>query len=121
MSFCVFVLRQFLLSRLHFSPAGARYNHHPFPRVGPAFSAVVVVVGCVIWGLLLASSAWVDAQVAAAFDAIPNPSPEQIREFSADGATKSMLFLFGLPFSLCYTVAWFVIVRVGRRFGRRLF
>ena len=83
--------------------------------------AMAVGVGCATWGLLLLSSAWFDAQAVAAFNAIANPSPEQIRNFSADGATKTMLVVFGLPFSLCYTAIWFVVARLGRRFGRRLF
>jgi hypothetical protein len=82
---------------------------------------MVIGVGCAMWALLLLSSAWFDAQAVAAFNEIPNPSPQQIRDFSADGATKTMLFVFGLPFSLCYTGIWFVFARLARRLKQRMF
>jgi hypothetical protein len=58
--------------------------------------------------------------LAATFDAIPNPSPEQMREFSADGASKATLLIFGLPLSLLYALAWFTVVRIGRRIVRKV-
>jgi hypothetical protein len=76
---------------------------------------IVVAVAAYCWGLLLLSSAHADAQAAVAFNVIRNPSAAQIRAFSADGASKSMLYLFGLPFSLCYAAGCFLIIRIARR------
>jgi hypothetical protein len=71
------------------------------------------------WGILLFSESLVDAAAVAAFNRIPNPTDAQIRDFTADGATKGFFFVLGLPFFLLYGLVWFALVRVGRRLIRR--
>ena len=81
----------------------------------------LLAVGVAGYALMLASTAWADAQLVAMFNAQSNHSQEQIQRFSADGATKSVLFLFGLPLSLLYASRWFALARLVRRIRGKLF
>jgi hypothetical protein len=76
--------------------------------------AVAVVALAGFW-LEFRSEAWSDAQIAARFEAIPNPTSKQLEEFNADGASKTAVLLFGLPISLIYAGLWLLLVRGGGR------
>jgi hypothetical protein len=76
----------------------------------------VVIAGLVGYWLEFRSEAWSDAQIAAQFEAIPNPSNKQIEEFNADGASKAAVAILGLPVSLAYSTLCFLLVHGGRRF-----
>jgi hypothetical protein len=71
------------------------------------------------WGILLFAESLADAAALAEFNRIPNPTDAQIRDFTADGATKGVLFVLGFPFFLVYGLVWLGLVRAGRWLMRR--
>ena len=81
----------------------------------------LVATALIGWGLMISSASWADAQAAARFDAIQNPTPQQLDTFDADGASRASLIIFGLPVSLIYASIWFALVRIARRFAKRVF
>jgi hypothetical protein len=85
----------------------------------PAIFAVLTITALVGWGLAFASEAWVNRQWMALLERTPDPSLELIQQFDADGASKSGLVLFGLPYSFAYSAAWLGLVRGSRRLLHR--
>jgi hypothetical protein len=85
----------------------------------PVVFAVMTITALVGWGLAFASAAWVDRQWIALLERTPDPSLELVEQFNADGASKSALVLFGLPYSFAYSAAWLGLVRGAQRLLQR--
>jgi hypothetical protein len=81
--------------------------------------AVMTITALVGWGLAFASAAWVDRHWLTLLERTPDLSPELVEQYNADGASKSALELFGLPYSFAYSAAWLGLVRGARRLLQR--
>jgi len=83
-----------------------------------ALIGVAVLVAVVTWVFEWQAEMWLDARWIELMDRTRDPSPELLRAFSADGASKSAIALFGLPVAAIHTSICFVLVRLAFRFRR---
>ena len=63
------------------------------------------------WLIFFAASWHTDTQLGSWFESLSAPTPAQIDLFNRDGASKGVLFLFGLPISFCYVAVIWLLTR----------
>jgi hypothetical protein len=83
-------------------------------------AALVAGYSVVGWLVLFSASWYADRMMASWFERLATPTTEQVDLFNRDGASKSVLLLFGLPISFVYVCGVWLLCRIGTFVARRL-